>query len=59
MNKHLTILALAGLLSVALSPATVIWSSTGAQNVDGPVTVTDTVTTQERSKRFVRVRISR
>jgi autotransporter-associated beta strand protein len=41
------------------SPGTVIWSSTGAGNVAGPVTVTDTVTTQERSKRFVRVRISR
>ena len=43
----------------AATPGTVIWSSTGAQNVDGPVTVTDTVTAQERSKRFVRVRISR
>lgn len=42
----------------AATPGTVIWSSSGAQNVDGPVTVTDTVTTQERSKRFVRVRIS-
>jgi len=41
------------------SPGTVIWSSTGAQNVAGPVTVTDTVTTEGRSKRFVRVRISR
>lgn len=40
-------------------PGTVIWSSTGAQNVAGPVTVTDTVTTQDRSKRFVRVRITR
>lgn len=41
------------------SPGTTIWSSTGAQNVAGPVTVTDTVTTQGRSKRFVRVRITR
>jgi len=43
----------------AATPGTVIWSSTGAQNADGPVTVTDIVTTQERSKRFVRVRINR
>lgn len=41
------------------SPGTVIWSSSGAQNVAGPVTVTDTVTTQGRPKRFVRVRINR
>jgi autotransporter-associated beta strand protein len=38
---------------------TVIWSSSGAENADGPVTVTDPVTTEGRSKRFVRVRISR
>ena len=43
----------------AATRGTVIWSSTGAQNADGPVTVTDIVTTQERSKRFVRVRINR
>ncbi len=43
----------------AATSGAVIWSSTGAENVDGPVTVTDKVTTQGRSKRFVRVRISR
>jgi autotransporter-associated beta strand protein len=37
----------------------VIWSSTGAQNVAGPVTVEDAVTVTGRSKRFVRVRITR
>lgn len=41
------------------APGAVIWSSTGAENVAGPVTVTDVVTTQGRSKRFVRVRITR
>jgi autotransporter-associated beta strand protein len=40
-------------------PGDVIWSSTGAQNMAGPVTVTDTATTQGKSKRFVRIRIKR
>lgn len=41
------------------SPGSTIWSSTGAQNVAGPVTVEDTVTMTGRPKRFVRVRIIR
>ncbi len=41
------------------SAGAMIWSSTGVENVAGPVTVTDTVTTQGRPKRFVRVRITR
>lgn len=43
----------------AASAGSVIWSSTGAKNVAGPVTVTDTVTMSGREKRFIRVRITR
>lgn len=39
-------------------PWTVIWSSTGAENIAGPVTVTDPVSLGAGSPRFLRVRIS-
>jgi hypothetical protein len=35
----------------------VIWTSTGAQNVSGSVTVTDTVLTSSQPRRFLRLRI--
>lgn len=37
---------------------TSIWTSVGAQNSDGPVTVTDSATVQANARRFLRLRVS-
>ncbi|MCU0793754.1 MAG: DUF3999 domain-containing protein [Opitutaceae bacterium] len=45
--------------SADLATWTTVWSSSGGQNLAGPVTITDAVSLSPRSWRFLRLRVTR